>query len=75
MEYKFSVFGTPVYWRSLPSGDVAIWHPYNPYVRSIIEPLCRGRGYWRSEHNNWIVFFRFRDEVLAEIAAAGDDHV
>lgn len=53
----------------LPSGDMKVWHPINEKLRAIVESVCRGRGYWNPEYNNWIVKARFTDSVLAEIAA------
>lgn len=70
MHYKFQVLGVPVFARSLPSGALAVWHPYNDTVREIVEPICRDRGYWRASHNNWIVHARFCESVLADLAVA-----
>jgi hypothetical protein len=53
----------------LPSGDMKVWHPRNEKLRAIVEGACRGRGYWNSEYNNWIVKARFTDTALSEIAA------
>lgn len=75
MQYSFHIGGVPVYGRSLPSGDLAVWHPFHPAAREIIEPICRGRGYWRPDHNNWIVFRPFREVVLAELERVGERHV
>lgn len=74
MQYNFHIYGVPVFSRVLPSGDLAIWHPYNSHVREIVEPICRQRGYWRPGHNNWIVFQQFREIVLAELRSAGDHY-
>lgn len=67
MQCPFQILGIPVFWRNLPSGDLAVWHPYNPAVQSIVEPICRHRGYWRASHNNWIVFKQFGPAVLAKL--------
>lgn len=53
----------------LPSGDMKVWHPPNEKLRNIVEDACRGRGYWNSGYNNWIVKARFADTVISEIAA------
>lgn len=53
----------------LPSGDMKVWHHFNERLRSIVEGVCRGRGYWNPEYNNWIVKARFVESVLADIAA------
>lgn len=70
MQHKFFVLGVPVFIRALPSGDLAVWHPFNEAVREIIEPICRTRGYWQPKYNNWIVKAHCYDVVLAELAAA-----
>jgi len=70
-----SIQGVPVFAKDLPSGDMKVWHPYNERIRHIVEPICRGRGFWHAHYNNWIVFARFRDQVLVELrAAAGGCH-
>lgn len=48
MQQKFLVLGVPVFARMLPSGDMAVWHPFNSDVQAVIEPICRGRGYWQT---------------------------
>ena len=74
MHYRFHIAGMPVFGRVLPSGDLAVWHPYNPDVRRIVEPICRHRGYWRSSHNNWLVLCQFREQVMADLKEKGDQH-
>jgi len=74
MHYKFQIFGVPVFGRTLPSGDLAIWHPYNCRVQEIVEPICRNHGHWRSSHNNWIVFGEFAEWTLEELRRAGGEH-
>lgn len=70
-ELIVSIRGTPVYVGALPSGDIKVWHPHNDTVRSIVEPICRGKGYWRVDYNNWIVFRRFKHSVLRALRAQG----
>jgi len=70
MTYKFYVPGVPVFARRLPSGSLAVWHPYNSAAREIVEPICRNRGYWRATHNNWIIHAYFCETVLADLAVA-----
>ena len=57
--------------RALPSGDMAVWHPMSTALRDIVEPICRGRGHWKAEFNNWIVFRQFADAVLADLETQG----
>jgi len=57
--------------RVLPSGDMAVWHPLSSDLREIVEPICRGRGHWKPEFNNWIVFRQFADAVLDDLEAQG----
>lgn len=73
-EVIVSIRGIPVYVGTLPSGDLKIWHPHNDAVRVIVEPICRGRGYWRADYNNWIVFSRFTSAVLDELCQQGADY-
>lgn len=61
--------GVPVHIRSLPSGDMAVWHPCNEVVRAAVEPICRNRGHWKPEYNNWIIFRQFQNIVRAELEA------
>lgn len=71
MQQKFLVLGVLVVARKLPSGDMAVWHPFNPDVQAVIEPICRGRGYWQPNFTNWIVKASFTSSVLLELAAVG----
>jgi len=71
MQQKFLVQGVPVFTRRLPSGDLAVWHPFNAEVQAIVEPLCRGRGYWQAEFNNSIVKAHCVASVLVELAKIG----
>lgn len=57
--------------RELPSGDMAVWHPMSAGLRDIVEPICRGRGHWKAEFNNWIVFRQFAEAVLVDLEAQG----
>lgn len=64
--------GIVIHIRPLPSGDLAVWHPCNEDVREVVEPICRNRGHWKAEYNNWIIFRQFEDVVCAELAAAAN---
>lgn len=72
MPHKFHVIGVPVFTRSLPSGDMAVWHPYNEAIRELVEPLCRDKGYWQSRYNNWIVQACYAESVQAALASLED---
>lgn len=72
MPHKFHVLGVPVFTRSLPSGDMAVWHPYNEAIRNVVEPICRERGYWQSRYNNWIVQACYAEAVQASLASLED---
>ncbi len=71
MQQKFLVLGVPVFTRKLPSGDMAVWHPFNSDVQAVIEPICRGRGYWQPDFTNWIVKAPHAASVLRELATVG----
>jgi len=72
MPHKFLIQGVPVFTRSLPSGDMAVWHPYNEAIRKIVEPLCRDKGYWQSRYNNWIVQACHTEAVIQRLAILED---
>lgn len=60
--------------RFLPSGDIAVWHPYHQELAELIDNLCRGRGRWDRQYNNWIVFSHFKNSVIDAIKARGAKH-
>lgn len=66
------IHGVPVYLRPLGSGDLAVWHPCNEHVRTVVEPICRSRGHWKAGYNNWIIFRQFQVIVRAELEAVAD---
>lgn len=69
METKaYYINNIPVHVRTLPSADIAIWHPYNINVYKAIDLICRGKGHWNSQYNNWIIFQAFADDVISSIA-------
>jgi len=72
MPHKFLIQGVPVFTRSLPSGDMAVWHPYNEVIRVIVEPLCRDKGYWQPRYNNWIVQACHTEAVIQRLAHLED---
>lgn len=67
------ILGAPVQLTPLPSGDIAIWHPVNEAVRVVVEPICRGRGYWNPGYRNWVVFAQFKTQVCFELRARSGD--
>lgn len=69
---QFYIRGVPVCVRTLQSGDIAIWHPCNEQVRSIVEPICRPRGHWQSGYRNWIVFRYFSAVVIEQLHLEAD---
>ncbi|AWI78872.1 hypothetical protein CEW87_05570 [Parazoarcus communis] len=66
------IHGVPIHLRPLPSGDMAVWHPCNDPIRAIVEPICRNRGRWEGQYQNWIVFHQFRAIVSDELRAEAD---
>jgi uncharacterized membrane protein len=68
------IAGLPVYIRPLPSGDLVVWHPYNDQLRKIVEPLCRTKGHWQPDYNNWVIWRHYRETVIAALRAIGEDH-
>ena len=70
MPHKFLIQRVPVFTRRLPSGDMAVWHPFNEAIRAIVEPLCRDKGYWQPRYNNWIIQAGDAEAVLAGLAHA-----
>lgn len=55
MSNVYLINGVEVTTRMLPSGDMVVWHPAGSVVRSVVESICRGRGYWDPKYRNWIV--------------------
>ncbi|CAG2145537.1 Transposase [Cupriavidus plantarum] len=65
--WTFSIHGVLVFVRELPRNNITVYHPVCEPGRQLFEPICRGRGYWRREHRNWLVFENFKAEVLEEL--------
>lgn len=72
IKHIFIIHGTVVEARELPYGQLAVWHPLSGLARDVVEPLCRGRGYWKARYNNWIIHKPFVPEVLAALRSAAD---
>lgn len=68
--WEFNIRGARVVARKLPFGNFAVWHPFDPDVREVVEGACRGRGKWQSKYRNWVVFDRFWPEVFVTLLAA-----
>lgn len=68
--YIYHIMNIPIHVRKLPSGDIAIWHPYNEQARLIVETICRNRGRWNGQYNNWIVFSIYKQQVLIALENA-----
>lgn len=64
--------GVSIYFRHLPSGDVAVCHPHSDVVRSIVEPAYTDRGYREHQHNNWVIRKRFAQSVISTIGQCCD---
>lgn len=62
----------PIQIRYLPSGDIAIWHPFNIEIAEIISSFCRGYGHWEGQYKNWIVFAAFKESVITAIENRSD---
>ncbi|KJK22605.1 hypothetical protein UB46_21045 [Burkholderiaceae bacterium 16] len=65
--WTFSVLGVTVRVRELPRNNIAIYHQICEPVRELVEPICRGRGFWSAQFNNWVVFEQFKGLVLEEL--------
>jgi hypothetical protein len=64
----------PVYIRDLPSGDIAVWHPYDIALGKVIYQICFGKGYWNTKYKNWLIFSGFANVVIGDIEARGSHH-
>lgn len=72
IRHTFIIAGILVEARELQFGQLAVWHPISTSAQSVVEPLCRGRGYWNARYNNWIIHKPFVPEVLAALRSAAD---
>ncbi len=68
-EWIFSIGNTRVFVRALPYANVKVYHRPDHHARKIVEPLCRGRGYWNDRYKCWIVFDKFKYELLGSLAS------
>ena len=64
----------PVYIRNLPSGDIAVWHPYDIELGKVIYKICFGKGYWKSKYKNWLIFSGFANSVIGDIETRSRHH-
>ncbi|GAB7545321.1 hypothetical protein CS8_050010 [Cupriavidus sp. 8B] len=65
--WTFSIHGVLVFVRELPRNNITVYHQICAPLRKLVEPICTGRGYWRSEYRNWLVFEQFKGLVLDEL--------
>jgi hypothetical protein len=68
-EWRFAIGTTWIWVKELPFGNIRVFHRYDEHVRRIVEPICRSRGYWNGQYKNWIVFDRFKAELLESLAS------
>jgi competence protein CoiA len=67
-EWIFPIGSIWVFVRDLPYGNVKVYHRPSHAVRQIVEPICRGHGYWNPKFKCWIVFDCFKQEILNRLA-------
>lgn len=70
-EWVFDIGGRWVWVKKLPYANIKVFHAPNSYLRSIVEPLCRNKGYWQSKYKCWVVFDQFKDDILKRLTEAG----
>jgi len=68
--WTFSLNGKWIWVKKLPFGNLKVYHKPDKHLQSIIEPICRGKGYWSGKpYYNWIVFDQFKTELLAQLSS------
>lgn len=70
-EWTFDVGGTWVWVRELPYGNIKVFHRPSEYARKVVEPICRSRGYWNAKFKSWIVFDKFKVDILRCLNESG----
>lgn len=70
-EWIFEIGGRWVWVKKLPYGNIKIFHRPNNYVRGIVQPLCQNKGFWNPKFNCWVVFDRFKDDILKCLSESG----
>lgn len=70
-EWIFDIGGSWVWVRELPYGNMKVFHRPSDYARKVVEPICRNRGFWNKQFKSWIVFDKFKDEILRCLAESG----
>lgn len=70
-EWIFDIGGRWVWVKKLPYGNIKVFHRRNDYLRNIVQPLCQNRGYWNPKFNCWVIFDRFKDDILNSLSQAG----
>lgn len=70
--WKFSINGKWIWVSRLPFGNYKVYHKPDEQLRSIVELICRGNGFWRgAPYFNWVVFERFKTELLSGLLQHG----
>lgn len=70
-EWVFDIGGHWVWVKKLPYSNIKIFHRPSAYARSVVEPLCRNRGYWSPKYKCWIVFDQYKDYILKSLSEVG----
>ena len=70
MSNVYIIAGVAVQTRSLQSGDMAVWHRLSDTVRNVVEPICRGKGYWDDKYHNWVIKAGNVQSVLVDLEMA-----
>ena len=70
-EWIFDIGGHFVWVKKLPHANIKIFHRPSDYVRKIVQPLCQNKGFWNPKYNCWVVFDKFRDELLKSLSESG----
>ncbi|TCJ11605.1 hypothetical protein EZJ19_15130 [Parasulfuritortus cantonensis] len=69
-EWTYFIGDKTVWVRELPYRNIKVFHRPSLQTRQIVEPLCRGRGYWDKKFNCWIVFDQFKHSLLHDLEEA-----
>lgn len=68
--WTFSLNGRWIWVKKMPFGNLKVYHKPDKHLQSIVEPICRGKGYWNGKpYYNWIIFDQFKAELLAQLSS------
>lgn len=70
-EWVFDIGGHWVWVKKLPYANIKVFHRPSDYVRKIVQPICQNKGYWNPKFNCWVVFDRFKDDILKSLSVSG----